>query len=283
MKKYLLLGCLALAVLVMAIGCSDDDECPNCPEVTQQMVAYGYMQLYDGSLSMYCSVVGLDGLLPDVDSVKVGTELAEMEPYFGMGGGVYEVYYSEDGDMMSKTAWSGGDVVPVTIYTPSGTAQASPVVLEYREDFPHVIGWDTAYPYTDTLALNEAFTLDWHPVELADYYMVTLDYSKDSAGVHVYTYETFVVEDTTYTHAAGLTPYNGYIYVDVYAITGPNYMTSTGNITGAVADGLIASLAYEYFTIYIGTGDPYPSPDITEDPAERQVDLKKVVQRLMNQ
>ena len=273
-RALLVLGMILITGSLAFIGCSDDDDCPTCAASAQKAVMFGGGQIDDGELEFYCYLIGIDGLIPDIDSAKVDGHLMEMESGYGEGGGM--VWAEYDGP---AGGLSSGDDVTAVIYTPTGTSSVTFTLLEDDVDDPQAIGWEMDYPY-DTVALDQAIVITWNSIPNADWYFFDYDYQMDSAGTHVYRgNDEIYMTDTTFTIPASETGYNGYYYIDIIAVAGPTPDAASGNITGDVVKGMVLSTCYNDFQIYLGTGDAWPvaaAPDPIRDNELR------VVKSLMN-
>ncbi len=263
MKKILILG-LILTLTVLALsGCSDDTDCPTCPQFTQEGLAMFYANLYSNELSSFGILYGIDGKFVDVDSVKIDTFKMDIEQYFGEGmatycslGGGYKAS-SNSIDKISSITYSSGDTVELKIYTPSGMSQASVVILDDPNDSPVIYDWGVDYSTYDTVAQSTEISVAWAPISNADYYVVDWRFDHNHDGVRQDLDTTFSVTDTSFVVPDSLLGYDGRLYIYVYAINGPD-LNDNGNLTGGVIKGRFNSITDEYFRIYIGTGDPYP-------------------------
>ncbi|MCP4570035.1 MAG: hypothetical protein GY841_20840 [FCB group bacterium] len=273
-RALLVLGMILVAASMAFIGCSDDEDCPTCVTTAQKAVMFGGGQLDDGELEFYCYLIGIDGLIPDIDSVKVDGQKADMESGYGEGGGmVWAEYEGPAGGLDS------GDDITVVVYTPTGTSSVTFTLLEDEVDDAQAIGWEMDYPY-DTVALDQSIEITWNSIPNADWYFFDYDYSFDSAGTNVYRgNKEIYMTDTTFTIPASETGYNGYYYIDITAVAGPSPDASTGNVTGDVVKGMVISTCYNSFQIYLGTGDAWP---VAAAPNPMENDKLRAVEVLMN-
>ena len=198
-------------------------------------------------------------------SVIVDTFKLEIEQSFGEGMVTYCYIDNNAFKVASKTplafssdvAIVSGDTVDLKIYTPNGVTEGSVVVLDDQNDDPVIYDWLVDFPY-DTVAQSTEITVAWAPVANAEYYAIDWRFYHNHDGVAQNIDTTYTVStDTSFTVPASLLGYDGRLYIDVYAISGPDF-TDNGNLTGGVIKGRFNSIANGYFRIYIGTGDPYP-------------------------
>lgn len=272
-KALIILGALLIVWSLTIIGCGDDDDCPACPDTKQKAVMFGQAQIYEGMLEFYGYVFGIDGLIPDVDSVKVDGHKADLEEGFGEGMGMAWIEYAGP----AGTLDSGDDIV-INIYTPTGSSSCTITLLEDGVDDPVAIGWEMSWPY-DTVALGEAIEITWNRIPNADWYLFDYDYSYYNGSINVYqSNEPVYLTDTTFTIPGSATGFNGYYYIDIIAATGTGPDATAGNITGVVVKGVINSSAYSYFTVYVGDGDAWP---VAQAPAQTLTDDKLRVLELM--
>lgn len=252
-RSFLIFGLILAFGILAFVGCSDDDDdCAACPELTQKAVALGEIELDDTEMDLWLTILASNGLIPDVDSVKIAGHLAELE--VGFMEGMSAAMASYEGP---AGGFDSGDDVAVNIYTPQGVNTATVTMLHEDDDEPEIIGWETSSPY-DTVAIGEEIEIHWHPVGNADWYHIELDYNYDSVGTHAYTYIYDFTTDTTYTLPSSETAYNGYYYLYITPVNGPRPDATEGNVTGPSIKGRIISAAYFYFRVYVGTGDAYP-------------------------
>lgn len=274
MKKLLIVGLIVVLFVLALSGCSDDTDCPTCPQFTQEGIALFYAYVYDNELNCFGMMYGLDGNFISLDSVIVDTFKMEIEQSFGEGMATY--CSLEDGGFMGaskspidfSSAAASGDTVDLKIYTPNGVTESSVAVLDDQNDIPVIYNWPVDYPY-DTVAQSTEITVAWAPVANAEYYAVDWRFYHNHDGVPQNLDTTIAVStDTSFVIPASLLGYDGRIYIDVYAINGPD-LTDSGNLTGGVLKGRFNSITGEYFRIYIGTGDPYPPTTI--DLSEKEI------------
>ncbi len=253
MKKIILTISLVVIALLIFAGCSDDDDCTTCPEMTQRAIMMGWMDLDEGYLGFWGYIVGVTGAIPDVDSVRVDGNLAEMETGYGEGGVGIWVQWEESGYDKSGAEYVSGDTVYVEIFTPYGKCECREKVLDDYYDDPVVLDWAVNYPY-DTVAINTAITVEWEPIEHADWYGVELEYDYYTGGVYDERITVFYTTNESFTIAASDVEYDGRYYIRIRPCTGPYPDADNGNIIGGVIEGSIGSSTYESFRIYVGTG-----------------------------
>ncbi len=264
----LFIGIIVIAGFIF-YGCSEDD-CPDCPSVSQEAFMIGEAQLDGAELEFYGMIFGIDGTMPSIDSVKVEGKLAESTNDYGeFGYGVYVEYDSARGDLVS------GDTITVAIYTPGGICYCSVKVLDEDLDEPVIIDWSLSWPY-DTIDVNDPLEIDWHPVGNADWYMVKARYNLSSAPDQDTTY---FLTDTTVTITN--TAHEGEYWLSVYAMTGPTPNTPGGNITGGIVKGYILSSEGDYFDVYIRdlsepSGNTHPDED-NDRPEENILNILKEI------
>ena len=274
MKKLLLISSLVAVLMLLAAGCSDDDECPTCPQFVQKALMMAEIETYDGEIQMWGSIFGLNGRLPDIDSVKLEGMDVEMHAAMDAGASYYYLQYNAGGEFSKPSDWASGDTVLVEVFTPDGKCESRCTLLDSEEDEPEIIGWSSNYPY-DTVEVNTSITIDWHPIDGADYYYLSVNYEYDSAGTYEHTSHWVEIHDTTYTIPASDLDYNGRLYMDLGPVSGPSMTSSAGNITGGFVKGWVVSTTYDYFTIYVGTGDPYPAgAEVNEEQRPHQTILE---------
>lgn len=273
MKKLLLTG-LILSVLIfgLLIGCSDDDECSTCPENTQEGVAVFYAGVHNGDLDCYGVVYGIDARFIDLDSALIGTHLLEQDQYFGEGMATY-CGLSEE----SNISASSGQTYTIKLYTPGGTSQGSVMLLEDDVDMPEVVDWRLNYPY-DTVEISTDVDITWGTVAKADFYTVDWSFEYYDGNYHRID-STFITNDTTFTIPGNLLDRNGYIYLDIYSIKGPEF-DAVGNFTGKIK-GRIISAAGEYFQIVVGFSDPsVVGMEIPDHEEQNHKDFKDLLLKL---
>ena len=268
---YVLAAMIALSLIF--VGCSDDD-CPNCPNADQTAVMFGEVEIDGGQIEFYGAIFGIDGGMPDIDSVRVDGELALIEDYIGEGIGSYMEYQSNDlGDPHTS-----GEIINIRVFTPTGMSECNAVALEDDADEPELImEYSQYYPY-DTVAIGTDISFDWHPVANADFYVVDVYYrwGPEDDRTEYYT----VTNDTTFSIPGSETQYDGYYYFYIIAAAGPNPLVDDGNITGDVVKGMINSYQSDGFDLYIGDGNPWDGPvksSIIEDERPTADDIMKKV------
>ncbi|MCP4570034.1 MAG: hypothetical protein GY841_20835 [FCB group bacterium] len=251
-KSILISGLLLLICSLFFIGCSDDDECPACPELVQKGIVMGDVTLNSSYLGFSLYILGTDGFAPSINSIRFESQEVEFQSTYGeIGGMVYGAYEG------SSAGYNSGDDVDIYILTPTGTCSTTVSLLHDPDDEPEVIDWATNYPH-DTVAIGEEIEVHWHPVPNVDWYHLEFDYSYDSMGTHVYNdVETFTT-DTTFTIPGSGTQYNGYYYLYINPVIGPRPDATEGNVAGSALDGIIASSGYFNFQVYVGNGDAWP-------------------------
>ncbi|MBU0985521.1 MAG: hypothetical protein KKA42_16730 [candidate division Zixibacteria bacterium] len=256
MKRLLYLGSVLLLATLLITACSDDEDCPTCPDGSQTGIITGYLSFEDGGIHGYAMIVGMDGRLPAVDSVVVDGEKADLQASYSSGMPIFNVDIGEGGMIMGSAAKPATvDSIPFRVYTPGGVSTAYCAVMEYPEDRPVVIVPDTASPY-DTVAINDPINVIWHYSDAPEWFLVTYSYSYDSAGTTVYGPYTshWTLSDTTFSISGANTGFNGRYYMNVVGATGPNPDDAVGSFTGGTIRGVVASGVNESFTVYVGTG-----------------------------
>lgn len=268
MKNKLLIGLFLMIAITLVIGCSDDDDCTTCPTLTQEGVAFAMADIYDGDVEFYCMMYDIDGSYANIDSVYLDDFKLEVRQYFGEGLASYA--HTEEGDI---TGYSSGDSITFTIYAPNGVSQSSVDLLDYDTDRPLILDWEYEYPY-DTVALNTEVTVTWSTVASADFYAVDWEYNHNNSGANVRSYYNFTTTDTSFTIPASALDYNGRLYIDIVAVTGPD-LNDPSSFTGDIFEGRFNSIAGEYMTIYVGDGNPYPESAQQQDEEVGRKSLKE--------
>ncbi|MBD3404247.1 hypothetical protein GF420_15260 [candidate division GN15 bacterium] len=271
MRKYLVLGVVLLAAIVLSqlIACSDDEDCPTCPTFTQQAVLVGEAQVDGGELEAYMYAFGVDGLIPDVDSVTVDG----LRMWSQLGGeGVMAWMFGMD----TLTTRTSGDSIDVHIYTPGGMCSCTMRLLEDDVDDPVILNFPDTYP-GDTVDADAAFDVVWSDVPNADYYAVMLESSWQDGGSWVYDDTVVISSDTVFTVPAERVANAGRLYVDILAATGPHPFQGTGNITGSVVQGAINSICYYGVRIVVVDGVTMAPAGPDEDPEARE---REVISRV---
>lgn len=262
-KKGLIALLLIMAAPLIFWGCSDDEDCPTCSDVTQLGVIYGDMAIDGDELELYGYILALDAFPIAVDSITVDGNLGEVDEYIGDGGSSVSMDY--DGPAGSLDS---GDDVELALYMPGGICRATVTLLDEDDDRPGILGWADDNPY-DTVATGSEIVIAWNKVDHADWYLVSDFYRYDSSGTEATHREEYYITDTTLTVPASRTGYNGYHGFSVVAVTGPHPDSHVGSMTCGIIKGVVHSMAYEYFQIIIGNGlyDPISaSPVILETP-----------------
>ena len=251
-KSLLIFGLLLFIWSLILTGCSDDDECALCPELAQKGIVLGGIELQGSGIYCWVYVVGSDGFLPDVDSVKFEGNDMELQIGYGEGGAVVYCFYEG-----SSAGYSSGDDVSIYYFTPAGTCSTTVAMLYDPDDEPEIIDWATSYP-NDTVALGEDIEVHWHPVDNAEWYHLEFDYSFDSLGSHAYRDIEAFTTDTTFTIPGSESPYNGYYYLYITPVNGPRPDATEGNVMGTALNGIVTSIVYYNFRVYVGNGDAWP-------------------------
>nr|MBN2277475.1 hypothetical protein [candidate division Zixibacteria bacterium] len=267
MRKLLILASsLLLLTTFTFVGCGDDDDDPVGSKQVAMM--FGQTALCEGYLYFYSYIFDIEGLEPDIDSILIEDEKAEIQIGYGEGLMMGQAHYEED-----QGSLESGDDVTIEIYTSGGKSSCTVSLLDCEDDVPEVIGWASSSPY-DTIDAEDPIEIDWHPVDNAEWYLVDYYYSYDSNGTHDSHDAYYATSDTFFTLAGTETEYNGYFEFNIVAINGPTPDASSGNITGEYVRGAIISYASDWFDIYVGTGDAWPSPLKPTDDIEHR-DISK--------
>lgn len=251
--KYtiILLGTL-LAFLVVVIGCSDDD-CPTCPNRSQTATAVGTLSLSDdGYIGAYGQVVGVNGQIPIVDSIRIDTMKADFETGV-TGTNVKEFEYHS-----GVTTYVGGDTVSVSFHTPSGVSTARVKLLVYPDD---AVVIDSGFRAYDSAETAEFF---WESSPNADWYFLETNfqyYNVDDELVNSLHRLVKGVDDTTLTIPGDSLAYNGRLTIWLVAGTGADPMSAAGNITGGYVGGNIMSGVFIGHHMPVGSGLPTKSPE----------------------
>ena len=247
MAKRLFATVLLLIALVGVFGCGDD-ECPTCPQSTQKASVWGRAYINYGELYSFGIISGIDGRIPEVDSVMFNGQSGMMwAGVADLGRGVFTTY-SED-----PTQHSSGDSLNITFYLPTGTGTCYVKLLDLQTDVPVVMSHLTHSPY-DTIPLDQPTTIIWQKVANADWYALEWIYEYDSLGSYASSRFQSFQTDTSFTIPADGLSYNGELEVTVYAMTGPRTDVSEGNVSGSVIKGIISSSASDWLRIFVGTG-----------------------------
>ncbi|MCD6249252.1 MAG: hypothetical protein J7J98_02815 [candidate division Zixibacteria bacterium] len=257
MKRHILVAMTFCLALILVVGCSDDDECPTCPAFVQKLIVYGQTTVDGSDLYLYTYVFDVDGDVPEVDSVKIDGNLCQTQT-------AYEaVPIFVAGHEGPAGSLASGDNVSITIYAPTGSGTATVKLLDDDNDAPVGFNHPTDSPY-DTVAIGDSIVVSWSPVANADWYGVYRSYSYDSSGTHAYWSEQTWQTTTSITVPASSVSYNGYYYFSVMPSTGPR-PDQAGNVSGSVVKGTINSMSDESLNVYVGTGDAYPGPTVSQE------------------
>lgn len=264
-KKWLVMICCGLLAMMLVVGCSDDDECTTCPEVsTPKGYVYGTLVLDPEAYLDDMQIHGYGAIPPNIDSVMVGDSLVDPDDwdydyYWKYEDNYWEIYFDEDGDADSYM-WENGDIATVKVW---GEGGASTCMLKLLDD-------DTSWTevvepaYDDTIDIDEDFTVHWTPAKDADYYSVWLEFRTSYNGNSVWYYRYSYSLDTTFSVDASNFPDSLlYMYVDVTPFNGPDPRTGKTNWTGGFLSGRLYSYGQEDYVriqirqpIAVGKVDP---------------------------
>ncbi len=269
-KSIFTIGFIFLSLL-LAVGCGDDTECPNCPtdvdtvtitetltdtltdtlEVPQEFLAWVDAHIQLGpEFCIEGYVYANAGANPFIDSLTVGDSVIrdieadyfwhESDPYFNID-------ECEDG---SEPQYVSGDVGVVRIYGSGLSSECQLVLLDYYDDWAEIIipdDGDTTIDYNGV-----GFTCYWTPIEHAEWYGVELNYRLDSSGVRIYRDIYTYTYDTSYTVADTIDGFRvDYVYLYALPTTGPDPETGFSNWTGELATGKLYSTGdYAWADIY---------------------------------
>ncbi|MBN2226266.1 MAG: hypothetical protein JW763_02765 [candidate division Zixibacteria bacterium] len=241
--RIILAGILMLCLVVIAIGCGDDDD----------ITASGSPPAYiDAEISLqpnchfYGEVHFNGGLVTVLDSVTVGDSLGSpiVHPYWGGANPHFSFEINEDGDDYMFTS---GDNVEVVFYGHGKTSYASVTVLDHYDDIVSIVSPQNQ----STVSQGVPLTFIWHKVEPAEWYGLYYSGMYDSLGKPVEFSEYTYAMDTTYTFAADQFMSSlDHILFNVISCTGPDPRTTTGNITGDYAIGKVFSYS-DFVSLYI--------------------------------
>jgi hypothetical protein len=286
MFRSIFAASLVILAMLIAAGCSDDNECPNCPTnvdtvtVTEtvtdtlpvtsaKVLVSGYCRIEDGILDPWIEIYSVDSDLPQVDSIRCAGELVPIEMDYDSGTPNVQLDDELPGD-----TWESGDVFEVVVYTPEGNGTCNLTMLDYDTDAPVIIDWPVSYPY-DTVEVSTEIVVSWSPVADADWYNYSLGHQYDSAGQRQSTYTRGYTSGTSFTIPANDNGFDGYWSISVYSISGPYPEDADGNFAGSDAvKGVLLSYSYEDLNIYVGTGNPGPwtvSKAVVPDDAQGQI------------
>ena len=276
MSRHVLLIFIAAVAVLLMFGCSDDD-CPNCPSnvdtITvdlQYVKVTGSITLNSNRLSFYGSVQGLDGSLPDVDSVTVQGSPADLEMEIGPSDSYWRLSYGTDPE-----GFESGDTVEVIVYTPRGNGTCRVELLHLRSDTVQIVSHSTTSPY-DTVDIDTDIEIVWNSVPGADWYSCELWlYFIDAGYVEFDWVSNRGTQDTTMVISAADNGIEGEWWIDVMAVTGPYPEDEEGNfIDPGVVDGAIRSYTYAWVAIVVGGGT---SPGVAGPPPFNAEDRSETV------
>jgi len=239
----------------MLIAACSDDECATCPQSNQTGIISGYLWVEDELLHMSADIVGMDGRLPDVDSVTVSGQRAYLEVRNSSGVPTIEITFNEDDMILGAAAKPTVlDSIPIRVYTPGGVSTAYGKALEYPDDHLQVIAPDTTV--STTVAINDPIELVWHQSDAFDSYAIVYFYAYDSAGTPGFIGNEYywMVGDTTFTISGDNTGFDGFYSFEIIGATGPNPGDDVGSFTGGTIRGVIASTSHRYVNVTVGAG-----------------------------
>ena len=239
---FVWLATLFLMTGLLIVGCSDDDECPACPESSSASgFVTGSIYLDPGAYLDYLWVYGQGAVPPNIDSVKVGDSLIEQddidydyeEDYHDS---FWEIYFYEDGD---NYMYEHGDMATVTIWGEGQSSTAQVIVLD--DDMAEALVTSPEYD-ADTISSGESVDVYWNSVEYAQYYAIFVEVRDVVNDNTTWYYKFDYAIDTTYTVTPDmLTDSVYYFYVNVTPFTGPDPRTGQSNWSGDWLDGTLYS------------------------------------------
>ncbi len=273
MNKFLVAGLAFGLLMILVIGCSDDD-CATCPE-TNAPLGYGtgVVEYTTNGLWMNLFVYGHYSAIPVLDSARVGDSLFRRQDFGGGSNGAVKsghlLTFYEEGDSTTYM-YDLGDTAVITIW---GEGRASTCRIELLSETyeltPQMIS--PSCTSCDTISQGESDTLVWHSVEFADYYAVMLTWVLESGyWIESYNYTT----DTVLIVDGALIPDSTYLcYVTITPFNGPDPRTETSNWTGTLLDGRLFSVGGNGGTdLIVIPASPSPrraSPQAAETRPER--------------
>ena len=259
----------ALALCFIISGCGDDDCNPVSNDTKPALLVRGYATV-GPSLWNYFRVYGLNSVLPEVDSIKVGDSLCEIKSinseYYTFS--YLEAQYSNPGD---SDRFSAGDSVAVDIFFPSGSARGKIELLDAGEDMVE----NLTGQLPESIPVDGSFDITWSDSPEADWYIVTILLSP-SNPVYNSQYRYYYTTDTTYTIDGHPTSFDStYLSVYVAPIAGPLPDENRDCFDGNLVLGSLFSVAASTTigAIWVQDTNPPPDAEITIPPPPNFLDI----------
>lgn len=266
-KIIIILVTASLAVF----GCSDDD-CATCPEGKQEASMFAIASLGDAQIQLMGYIFSIDGTEPALDSVTLGGWPVEIVYTYS--------YFIGNSLRLNRDAGSyrTGDSIELKIYTPKGLCSSKIRLLDVHWDEPTILNHAVEYPY-DTVGIGEDIVVNWAASPTADWFAVNVVYECDSSGVHLERSDFHALTEPPFTISGSDLPYNGYVEMNVMAMTGAAPTTVGGNVTGVTIKGTFNSYAFsEQFKVYVGNGNAGISPAPESSPLSTEDILKLLIE-----
>lgn len=239
-KKTWIVMAVVLLMVAFVAGCGDDDD--NNPVTNAAPPLW-----IDGSFCLTPSMQGTamiyanGGALVTIDSARIGDSLCSVVAIdnFPFSDYTWSFVMAEDGTP-STYQYVSGDVADIRLWGDGKSSQCLLTMLHFANDeSPFTL------PNNDTVILvGDTLTVFWATSTNAEWYAIFLDGRMDSSGTKIYirdyywTYDTSMfLADTAYPHRVD------YMNVSVVPTTGPSPVSTSGNITGSLAEGKLYSYA----------------------------------------
>lgn len=271
-----------LLLVLVAVGCGENDECASCPEpVTPAGHARGALILAPNAFMPFLEVMSNGAVAPNLDSVKVGDSLVGRQ-YWTLSGPIdfcnvyWSLSFSETGDP-STFMYRHGDFATINVWGEKGSASCRLKILNPAIAAAQIT--DPA-PVADTITPDGSDTVFWNSVEHVDYYAVMIAwYVTPGLDRHIFDY--YYAADTSFIiDGAMFPPYSVREFnIHITPFTGPDPQSGRTNWSGPLLDGVVYSFGNQSTTTIIvrpliGSAQkvpPKPAPEYREQRPEDMV------------
>jgi len=264
-KIQMIIACLALLILLAAIGCSNNDECASCPDLTTPLGhARGSLVLAPGATIMpELQVFSNGAVAPNLDSVKVGDSLVDKN-YWNVAGQIsfadahWVISFFETGNP-STYMYEHGDAATIRIWGEGRSSSCQVKILD-----PNLATANITIPVAmaDTISPGGSDTVYWNKVEHVDYYAVMIAWFVTSGGDSRYVFAYYYATDTSFIVTGAMSPPDSVLNFNVHItpFNGPDPRTGQSNWSGALLDGVVYSYGYNAMTTIV-VRSPIGSPE----------------------
>jgi hypothetical protein len=285
--KYLFVACIVVGIMFCACG-DDDDECPACPQQLTNPPGFtnGTFYLNPEAYMEYFYIYGFGAVPPNIDSVKIGDSLVNVDDIFysynaDYADGYWEIYFDEDGNA-STYMYDHGDTAVVVVYGEGLSSTCRLIILNALTAEANITS--PAYD-ADTITAADSDTIYWNEVEHADYYAILLEFRDYANGSIDWYYRFDYSLDTSFIVTPEMYPDSlNYFYVDVTPFTGPDPRTGQTNWTGNLLGGKLYSLGWDdYVRIYGWNIPPAPAGKLSVEENRKEWTPAEIVKSVYDQ